>query len=189
MRFMLAMILVAALVSSSYGQSFVVTDRVKAQFVVDSTPVAFVVTDRQSVPVSPITAPPVPKAEQKPEVTLYSATWCGPCQSAKADLDKSKLPFTIKVVDVTNGGQPSYVDSIPYFEWATPNGQRFAKWSSVADLVSRWELSQKPVPKATTQPVTLTPQQQSMYDAAIRRGYSHAQIMQYAISHGLIKSK
>jgi len=105
----------------SLAQTFVVTDRPEA---------AFVVTDNGV-------------ATKKPVVILYSAQWCVPCRVARSELERADLPFRIEIKDVTNGGQPAYVDGIPYFEWRSPSGHWFAKWESVADLVGRWKASQK----------------------------------------------
>lgn len=121
-----------------YGADrFIITEHDTWGFVVEQRagPPEFVVTDRELPSNKPVTV-------KRPIVLLYSATWCAPCRAARQELERSRLPFDIRVVDVTHGGQPEYVDSIPYFEWDSPRGRRYAKWSSVNDLVKRWELSQ-----------------------------------------------
>ena len=118
------------------GERFIVTEHDTSGFVVEHRVgvAEFVVTDR-ALPVS------TPVATKRPVVLLYSATWCTPCRIARRELERSQLPFEIRVVDVTAGGQPEYVDSIPYFEWHSPRGRWFAKWTSVAELIRRWELT------------------------------------------------
>jgi hypothetical protein len=115
---------------------FLVTERDTSGFVINehSHGTAFVVTDRE-LPGTP------PAATRRPIVLLYSARWCAPCRAARQELERSRLPFEVRVVDVTVGGQPGYVDSLPYFEWDSPRGRWFAKWTSAADLVKRWELT------------------------------------------------
>ncbi|MDB5338686.1 MAG: hypothetical protein JWN70_4305 [Planctomycetaceae bacterium] len=115
---------------------FIVTEHDTSGFVVEhhAGPGQFIVTDREPPLTKPVTI-------KRPVVLLYSASWCAPCRVARQELERSRLPFDIRVIDVTNGGQPEYVDSIPYFEWDSPRGRRFAKWSSVSDLVKRWELT------------------------------------------------
>ncbi len=123
-----------------YGADrFIITEHDTSGFVVEQRagPAEFIVTDREPLSTKPTTV-------QRPVVLLYSATWCAPCRAARQELERSRLPFDIRVVDVTHGGQPEYVDSIPYFEWDSPRGRRYAKWSSVSDLVKRWELTQSP---------------------------------------------
>ena len=117
-------------------ERFTVTDRSHSGFVVESPThsAEFVVTDRAAPQVKSVATP-------RPIVLLYSARWCAPCRAARQELDKADLPFEIRVVDVTDGGQPAYVDGIPYFEWQTPRGRWFARWTNVADLVKRWELT------------------------------------------------
>lgn len=116
---------------------FLVTERDTSGFVISeqSHSTAFVVTDRE-LPLAQ------PAATRRPIVRLYSARWCAPCRAARQELERTRLPFEVRVVDVTAGGQPGYVDSLPYFEWDSPRGRWFAKWASAADLVSRWELTQ-----------------------------------------------
>lgn len=124
------------------AESFAVTERFKAEFVVeDANSPAFVVTDRASpLPAMTDTAGGS-TTTPRPIVRVYSAKWCVPCRIARQELERASLPFELQVVDVTLGGQPGYVDEIPYFEWQTPRGRWFAKWTSVADLVKRWELT------------------------------------------------
>lgn len=116
---------------------FIVTERDTSGFVVEhhAGPLQFIVTDREPQLVKPA-------ATKRPIVLLYSATWCAPCRAARQELERSRLPFEIRVVDVTAGGQPEYVDSMPYFEWESPRGRWFANWSGVGNLVKRWELTQ-----------------------------------------------
>ena len=121
-------------------ERFVVTERAASGFVVVhlTHSADFVVTDREPPGIRPSHKPAV---TPRPIVLLYSARWCAPCRAARQELDKADLPFEIRVVDVTDGGQPTYVDSLPYFEWRSPRGRWFAKWTSVEDLIKRWELT------------------------------------------------
>ena len=118
------------------GERFIVTDHDTSGFVVEHRDgvAKFVVTDRALPVTKPVPTP-------RPVVLLYSATWCTPCRVARQELERSRLPFEIRVVDVTEGGLPEYVDSIPYFEWHSSRGRWFAKWTSVAELIRRWELT------------------------------------------------
>lgn len=118
---------------------FIVTEHDTSGFIVAhrAGSAEFLVTDRAWPETKPVT-------RQRPIVWLYSATWCIPCRIARQELERSVLPFAVRVVDVTSGGQPAYVDSIPYFEWDSPRGRRFAKWTSAAELIKRWELTQLP---------------------------------------------
>ena len=115
---------------------FLVTERDTSGFVIGEyyRATAFVITDRE-LPGAP------PAATLRPIVLLYSARCCAPCRAARQELERSRLPFELRVKDVTTGGQPGYVDSLPYFEWESPRGRWFAKWTSAADLVNRWELT------------------------------------------------
>ena len=40
----------------------------------------------------------------KTEILLFSATWCGPCQSLKAQLKREGLYDKVKLMDCSNGG-------------------------------------------------------------------------------------
>ncbi len=125
---------------ASGTERFIVTDRRPSEFIVEylAHSADFVVTDREPPDIKPTHKPAV---TPRPIVLLYSAKWCAPCRAARQALDKAALPFEIRVVDVTEGGQPAYVDGIPYFEWQTRRGRWFGKWTTVEDLVKRWELT------------------------------------------------
>ena len=41
----------------------------------------------------------------KTEILLFSATWCGPCQSLKAQLKKEGLYNRVKLMDCSDGSQ------------------------------------------------------------------------------------
>ncbi|MES2793813.1 MAG: thioredoxin family protein [Planctomycetota bacterium] len=125
------------------AERFIITERETSSFVVAQyvPPVEFVVTDRLvSAAVKPGEIETA--ATRRPVVILYTATWCAPCRAARQALQQSRLPFDLQFIDITHGGQPAYVDSIPYFEWDAPGGRRFAKWTNVAELVRRWQLTQ-----------------------------------------------
>lgn len=86
---------------------------------------------------------PTPKVEAKPIVKMFSATWCGPCQSAKASLKQSSLPFDIEYVDVSNGGQPSWCSSLPGFGWQANGQTRYVLgFPGVSKLVGQWKATQ-----------------------------------------------
>lgn len=135
--------LVAVGLPAGAAERFIITERETSSFVVAQyvPPVEFVVTDRLvSAAVKPGEIETA--ATRRPVVILYTATWCAPCRAARQALQQSRLPFDLQFIDVTHGGQPAYVDSIPYFEWDAPGGRRFAKWTNVAELVRRWQLTQ-----------------------------------------------
>jgi thiol-disulfide isomerase/thioredoxin len=143
-RLILCIAMLAAMgLPAGATERFIITEHETLSFVVAQyvPPVEFVVTDRL--------APTVFKAGEidtavtrRPVVIFYTATWCAPCRAARQALQQSRLPFDLQFIDVTHGGQPAYVDSIPYFEWDAPGGRRFAKWANVAELVRRWQLTQ-----------------------------------------------
>lgn len=94
-----------------------------------------------------------PKTEAKPVVNLYSATWCAPCQRAKAELKAAAndLPFTVRIVDVSNGGQPAYVESLPWVSWPKAEGEVWQRsYPGVKELVSQWKQSQSKTGSAIT---------------------------------------
>lgn len=81
----------------------------------------------------------------KPLVTMYGAAWCQPCGPAKDELKKADLPFEIKYVDVTNGGQPDWCDKVPAFGWDAHGRTRYViGFPGVKQLVSRWKQTQPP---------------------------------------------
>ncbi len=124
------------------SEAFIVTERFAPEIApASASSLAFVVTDRDSpLPIAGV-AEPGSANTPRPVVWFYSAKWCVPCQVARQELERAHLPFELRVVDVTQGGQPDYVDGIPYFEWKSPRGRWFAKWTNAADLIKRWELT------------------------------------------------
>lgn len=97
-------------------------------------------------PTAPLTPVEKPKAESRPVVRMYTATWCGPCQQAKANLRGADLPFDLQMVDVSNGGHPAWCDSIPAFAWEHNGQTRFILgFPGVKQLISRWETTRKAV--------------------------------------------
>jgi len=87
-----------------------------------------------------------PKADQRRQVKMYVATWCAPCQSAKATIKVSTLPFDVEFVDVSSGGQPGWCSTIPAFAWDVRGQTRYVLgFPGARQLVTTWENSQKPV--------------------------------------------
>lgn len=106
-----------------------------AEYSVTVEPSAYVVTVETAKP----------PAKAKPVVNLYSATWCGPCQAAKAELKAAAkdLPFTVRIVDVSNGGQPGYVTSLPWVSWPKAEGEVWQRsYPGVKELVEQWQATQ-----------------------------------------------
>lgn len=89
----------------------------------------------------PFTKVEKPKASGKPIVRMYTATWCQPCQRAKAELKNAKLPFEIQYVDVGDGSNaPKWCESVPSFAWDHDGQTRYViGFTSVSALVRRWE--------------------------------------------------
>ncbi len=86
--------------------------------------------------------PPVksaPQVTQRMVVTMYTATWCAPCQRAKAELIGGKLPFDVQYQDVSRGGQPGWCESIPAFAWIVNGQTRYVLgFPGVPQLVDAW---------------------------------------------------
>jgi len=164
------------------------------------------------VPVAKPEVPAPPKAESRPKIQMFTATWCGPCQSAKAAIKAAKFPFDVEYVDVSNGGQPGWCASIPAFAWQANGQTRYVLGFPGADQLTRkWQATQNPAVKATADAYTpgwtwpgdlkrhlltthgvheaagLTQDQAEQVHDALHNGYSVNQIRKYAISRGLIK--
>lgn len=108
-------------------------------------------------PTPPAPKEPKPKAESRPVVLMYSASWCAPCQHAKAELREAKLPFDIKYVDVSNGGQPAWCESIPAFSWQHKSQTRYVLgFTSVARLIEQWKATNNE-PQARSPPANKWP--------------------------------
>jgi len=106
-----------------------------AEYSVTVEPSAYVVTVETAKP----------PAKSTSVVNLYSATWCAPCQAAKAELKAAAkdLPFTVRIVDVSNGGQPGYVKSLPWVSWPKAEGEVWQRsYPGVKELVSEWQNTQ-----------------------------------------------
>jgi hypothetical protein len=83
------------------------------------------------------------KAATRPIVTMYSATWCLPCQRAKAELQTATLPFDVQVTDVSHGGQPEWCESLPAFGWPAKGKIRYVLgFPGVGQLVRSWQATQ-----------------------------------------------
>ncbi len=81
-----------------------------------------------------------PQPAKRSVVTMYTATWCAPCQQAKAELKSAKLPFELRFEDVSQGGQPDWCESIPAFAWVVNGQTRYVLgFPGVAQLVASWE--------------------------------------------------
>lgn len=150
-----------------------------------------------------------PKADQRRQVKMYVATWCAPCQSAKATIKVSTLPFDVEFVDVSSGGQPGWCSTIPAFAWDVRGQTRYVLgFPGARQLVTTWENSQKPVKAARYSPSwsypgeirhhlqqshgvseagSLTREQAEQLHDALHTGVSLQAIKRYAISKGLIK--
>ena len=152
-----------------------------------------------------------PKADQRPRVRMYVATWCAPCQSAKATIKSSKLPFDIEYVDVSNGGQPNWCSTIPAFAWDVKGQTRYVLgFPGSKQLVATWESSQKPVKVSAnrytprwswpadlrqhlqrahgvSEAAGLSQDEAEMVHDALHEGHSLQAIKRHAISKGLIK--
>lgn len=87
---------------------------------------------RESLPIQPsfvFTREVLPQsAASLPHVRFYSATWCKYCPQTKRQIDQARkaglLPFDVDLIDVSNGGQPEWCDTIPTFAWDV-NGQTY----------------------------------------------------------------
>ncbi len=160
------------------------------------------------------------KAEKRQIVRAYWATWCAPCITSKAEIKAAikagLLPFDMDFIDVSNGGAPSWCDQIPAYGWEVNGQTRYViGYPGVTKLVTRWEASFKPAPKAMASSYTprwtwsagsLQQHLQSAHgiqnanrlsqdDAArghdlmhdyLERGYSQTQINNYARRRGLL---
>lgn len=89
---------------------------------------------------------------ERPRVTMYSATWCVPCQKAKAELQGKSLPFELKIVDVSHGGQPDWCDSIPAFAWQVRGQTRYVLgFPGVTKLIAIWQTTREDRSDARTE--------------------------------------
>ena len=97
---------------------------------------------------------PTAKTEAKPVVRAYTASWCAPCKRAKAILkDVKDLPFDLTWIDVTNGGQPDWCESIPAFAWECKGQTRYVLgFDGVEKLVARWKATQSEKPATNKYP-------------------------------------
>jgi thiol-disulfide isomerase/thioredoxin len=106
---------------------------------------------------------PIPAKAQskvKPVVRFYTASWCKPCQVAKAELakvDKSQLPFEIVEVDISDpdAPRPTWCKTIPSFAWEVEGWERYTLgYSDAKNLEAIWRRNQYQYqpPAATTQP-------------------------------------
>lgn len=153
------------------------------------------------VPKPNVPTPPPPvaaKVDARPVVTGYSTKACSregyPCHTAKEALKAAEkdLPFQVKWVDISNGGGPPWCDRTPAFEWETPTRVRYTLgWYGVKELTELWKANQQQ-PQARSPPdshfgLSLTPEQQAMYQQAKAAGYSDQQILNYARRHGYLK--
>lgn len=115
----------------------------RADEVSDRAAVAIAIHNATKVLASAPVTPEKPKASL-PVVTMYSATWCGPCRQAKAELKAVVLPFELQIVDVSKGGQPAWCESLPGFGWEHNGQTRFILgYPGVKQLVARWEATLK----------------------------------------------
>lgn len=115
------------------GEQFIVTDRPAADFVV---------TDR-----NPWLPPAPAAADPRPIVVAYSATYCQLCPTVKAELEAAakNLPFRIEWQDITNGGAPPWLDSVPAFAWSMNEKSWYAKgYQGTPDLVARYNNTRAP---------------------------------------------
>lgn len=111
-----------------------------------------------SVAPATISQEPRTKNQERPLVTFYCASWCVPCQQAKAELNDVKLPFDIKIIDVSNGGQPDWCDSLPAFAWDHKGQTRYVLgWPGVKKLIKQWEATNKEQPHARSSPANRWP--------------------------------
>lgn len=82
--------------------------------------------------------------DKREVVRIWTATWCGPCQRLKREVDAAgKLEFRIEWVDVDQ--VPLFSDvpaSIPHAEWS--KRKWYAKPVSLKDLINRWKVTKGP---------------------------------------------
>jgi len=106
-------------------------------------------------------AAPVEMANKLPEVTMYSASYCGVCPDAQKLLfeaqSEGELPFRIVVVKDEKFA-PAWVKTFPCFVWG--DGETASKskqtwkaegWKGVDNLIERFELSRPKKPRARPQ--------------------------------------
>lgn len=125
--------------------------RPKSFVITDHDVSGFVVTDHPSLQEKRVVTEHNPGVHEDDKIFLYSATWCGPCRAAKEALAKIKdKPFVLDIVDVDAEKYPPGFDklptklqTIPHFEWNTPNGRVYTKWKDYEDLVGKWLLSKQ----------------------------------------------
>lgn len=98
------------------------------------------------------TPPPIQK---KPELIMYTASWCGKCGTAKAAFieytKKNELPFDLVFVDVDKQKKPDWVRNMPTFYWGDGENVKSSKnhfsqegWASVKQLVDAFNTSRNP---------------------------------------------
>ena len=86
-------------------------------------------------------------------VTMFTATWCGKCGVEKAKIQAAgTLPFDVRLVDVSDGGQPGWVTSLPTFWWADNNGQSWHSPEFAAVLKDLRPVDPKPTQQKLQQP-------------------------------------
>lgn len=119
----------------------------------------FIVTDREA-PLFVVTengqpATVKPYAAVRPTVQGHVASWCNPCQSAKANwLAYSKdhpAPFDIEWVDWSHGGWPAWADklppgeeyALPAYSWVVNKQVRYViGYPGAEKLIQRWQATQ-----------------------------------------------
>lgn len=117
--------------------------RAKVSSTIAIDPMPSVVLPRQT----PVTTP----AKSRPVVYVtYAAFHCPPCDAMKAQ-SWVGLPF-----DLVPSPPKIATQHYPWVHWQGADGRWYylEDWNGKADLVQRWRMTQKPVPKAQSPPVS-----------------------------------
>jgi len=99
-----------------------------------------------------------PQLTSKPTLTIFSASWCGPCKESRTAIEAAakagKLPFTPHWIDIDE--HPEYrVKEVPIYRWSVSKTvfrsgiAEMRGWHGLDHLVTEFERTTKPVAKLT----------------------------------------